>query len=278
MDRSEGRGLPERDDLLRIGKVELTSRLIVGSGGASSNAMVRSIVGASGAEMVTVALRRYDPNQSGPSLYELLRESDVIILPNTAGCYSATEAVRVASLAREALDTDLIKLEVVADDTTLLPDPIELLRAAETLVERGFSVYAYTNDDPILAQRLAEAGVDAVMPLGAPIGSGLGIRNPHNIELIRELVSVPVILDAGIGTASDAALAMELGCDAVLVASAITRARDPLSMARAMSRAVQAGRLARFAGRIPKRHLALASSPTSPLLGREVTTDEWVEE
>jgi thiazole synthase len=233
--------------------------------------MVRSIVGASGAEMVTVALRRYDPTQSGPSLYELLRESGVIILPNTAGCYSATEAVRVALLAREALETDLIKLEVVADDTTLLPDPIELLRAAETLVERGFSVYAYTNDDPILAQRLAEAGVDAVMPLGSPIGSGLGIRNPHNIELIRELVSVPVILDAGIGTASEAAFAMELGCDGVLVASAITRARDPLTMARAMARAVQAGRLARLAGRIPRRHLAVASSPTTSLFGDAAT-------
>jgi thiazole synthase len=183
-------------------------------------------------------------------------------LPNTAGCRTAAEAVRTAQLAREALETDWIKLEVIADERTLLPDPIELLDAAQSLVAQGFRVLPYTNDDPVLARRLQQAGCVAVMPLGSPIGTGLGVANPHNIELIVGEATVPVILDAGIGTASDAALAMELGCDGVLLASSVTRAQDPAAMATAMAYAVEAGRLARRAGRIPKRFHAQASSPT----------------
>jgi len=189
----------------------------------------------------------------------------VRVLPNTAGCRTAREAVRTAEVAREALETDWVKLEVVADERTLLPDPVELLDAAQTLVGLGFTVLPYTNDDPVLARRLQQAGCAAVMPLGSPIGTGLGIANPHNIELIVSEAAgnggVPVILDAGIGTASDAALAMELGCAGVLLASAVTRAQDPARMAAAMAAAVTAGRLARLAGRIPRRHHAQASSP-----------------
>jgi thiazole synthase len=196
------------------------------------------------------------------SILDVIERVGVRVLPNTAGCRTAREAVQTALLAREALETDWVKLEVVADERTLLPDPIELLDAAQLLVAQGFRVLPYTNDDPVLARRLQQAGCVAVMPLGAPIGTGLGIGNPHNIELIVNEASVPVILDAGIGTASDAALAMELGCDAVLLASAVTRAQDPVAMARAMALAVEAGRLARRAGRIPKRFHAHASSPT----------------
>jgi thiazole synthase len=191
----------------------------------------------------------------------VLRRLGIDPLPNTAGCHTAAEAVLTAQLAREALGTDWIKLEVVADDRTLLPDPVELLDAANTLVREGFTVLAYTNDDPVLALRLEEAGCAAVMPLGSPIGTGLGIRNPHNIELIVARAGVPVVLDAGIGTASDAALAMELGCAAVLLATSVTRANDPERMAAAMRSAVVAGRLARAAGRIPQRFWAQASSP-----------------
>ena len=183
------------------------------------------------------------------------------MLPNTAGCYTAADAVRTARLAREALGTDWVKLEVIADERTLLPDPVELLDAAEQLVGEEFTVLPYTSDDPILARRLEQAGCAAVMPLGSPIGSGLGIRNPHNIELIVESAGVPVVLDAGIGTASDAAIAMELGCDAVLLATSVTRARDAELMAEAMRAAVVAGRLAYLAGRVPRRRYALASSP-----------------
>jgi thiazole synthase len=185
----------------------------------------------------------------------------VRVLPNTAGCRTAFEAVRTAQLAREALETDWVKLEVIADERTLLPEPIELLDAAEQLVGLGFTVLPYTNDDPVLARRLQRIGCAAVMPLGSPIGSGLGIQNPHNIELIVSEAEVPVILDAGVGTASDAALAMELGCEGVLLASSVTRAQDPALMAEAMAAAVRAGRLARLAGRIPRRHHAQASSP-----------------
>jgi thiazole synthase len=199
------------------------------------------------------------------SLIGTIRRAGVALMPNTAGCHTAAEALLVARLAREALETDLVKLEVVADDLTLLPDPVELLDAAQLLIADGFTVLPYTNDDPVLALRLEEAGCAAVMPLGAPIGSGLGIRNPHNIAMIVERAGVPVILDAGIGTASDAALAMELGCAAVLVASAITRAADPARMARAMALAVEAGRSAHEAGRIPRRWHAVASSPASGL-------------
>jgi thiazole synthase len=192
----------------------------------------------------------------------VIDRAGVRVLPNTAGCRTAHEAVQTAQLAREALESDWVKLEVVADERTLLPDPVELLDAAQSLVAQGFQVLPYTNDDPVLARRLQQAGCVAVMPLGSPIGTGLGIANPHNIELIVSEAAVPVILDAGIGTASDAALAMELGCDGVLLASSVTRAQDPVAMATAMARAVEAGRLARLAGRIPKRFHAQPSSPT----------------
>jgi thiazole synthase len=244
-----------------IAGVELDSRLILGTGGAPSLQVVEQALTASRAAMCTVAMRRVDA-ATGGSILEVLDRRGIRVLPNTAGCRTAREAVRTAQLAREALETDWVKLEVVADERTLLPDPVELLDAAQTLVALGFSVLPYTNDDPILARRLQQAGCAAVMPLGSPIGTGLGIGNPHNIELIVGEAEVPVILDAGIGTASDAALAMELGCDAVLLASAVTRAQDPARMAEAMAAAVHAGRLARTAGRIPRRDHAHASSPT----------------
>jgi thiazole synthase len=243
-----------------IAGVELGSRLILGTGGAPSLQVVDETLRASGTALCTVAMRRVDAATSG-SLIDVIDRAGVRVLPNTAGCRTAREAVRTAQLAREALETDWVKLEVVADERTLLPDPIELLDAAQALVGDGFRVLPYTNDDPVLARRLQQAGCVAVMPLGSPIGTGLGIGNPHNIELIVSEATVPVILDAGIGTASDAALAMELGCDGVLLASAVTRAQDPTAMARAMAHAVQAGRLARGAGRIPKRFHAEASSP-----------------
>ncbi len=248
------------EDPLLLGGRTLQSRLLVGTGGFSSLALVSEAVAASGSEIVTVALRRVDPAARG-SLLDVLRELGVQVLPNTAGCHTARDAVLTARLAREALETEWIKLEVIGDEDTLLPDGAELLRAAEELVAEGFVVLPYTNDDPVLARRLLDVGCVAVMPLGAPIGSGMGIRNPYNITLIREAVDAPVILDAGIGTASDAALAMELGCDAVLAASAISRAQDPVRMARAIRAAVQAGRLARTAGRIPRRLYATASTP-----------------
>ena len=232
--------------------------LILGTGGAQSLAVLEQAIKASGTTLVTLALRRVDV--AGPGLLPMLDRLGVRVLPNTAGCYTAGDAVKTAHLARDAFETDLIKLEVIGDERTLLPDGIELLRAAEILVGDGFTVLPYTSDDPILARRLADAGCAAVMPAGAPIGSGLGISNPHHIELIRQSVDVPVVLDAGIGTASDAARAMELGCDAVLIASAITRADDPAAMAAAMRHAVTAGRLARAAGRIPRRFHALAST------------------
>ncbi|MFI5492588.1 thiazole synthase [Actinoplanes sp. NPDC051859] len=234
------------------------SRLILGTGGAESLSALEAAIVASGTELVTVALRRVDA--AGPGLLPLLDRLGLRILPNTAGCYTASDAVKAAHLARDAFETDLIKLEVIGDERTLLPDGLELLRAAERLVGDGFRVLPYTSDDPILARRLADVGCAAVMPAGAPIGSGLGIGNPHHIRLIRDSVDVPVILDAGIGTASDAAFAMELGCDAVLVASAVTRAADPARMAAAMRHAVEAGRLAAGAGRIPKRYHAQAST------------------
>ncbi|MGC4944136.1 thiazole synthase [Kribbella sp. DT2] len=249
------------DDSLVIAGREYTSRLVMGTGGAPSLEVLEEALIASGTQLTTVALRRLDPSQQG-SVLDVLRKHDIAVLPNTAGCFTAGEAVLTARLAREALETDLVKLEVVADDHTLLPDPVELLDAAETLAADGFQVLAYTNDDPILARRLEQVGCAAVMPLGAPIGSGLGIRNPHNISMIVEAANVPVVLDAGIGTASDAALAMELGCDAVLLATAVTRAERPALMAAAMRDAVTAGRNALLAGRIPRRyHAAQASSP-----------------
>jgi thiazole synthase len=218
-------------------------------------------VRASDAHLATVALRRVDPAARG-SIVDLLEEAGCSLLPNTAGCFTARDAVTTAQLAREAFETDWIKLEVIGDDRTLLPDGAELLEAAEELVADGFVVLPYTNDDPVLARRLEDAGCAAVMPLGSPIGSGMGIRNPYNLNLIVEGARVPVILDAGIGTASDAALAMELGCEGVLLASAVSRAEDPARMARAMRLAVESGRLAREAGRIPRRLYAEASTPT----------------
>lgn len=240
------------------------SRLIAGTGGFRDPDTLERALLASRAEIVTVALRRVDGTAPG-SLIERLDRAGYFILPNTAGCYTARDAVMTAQLAREALQTDWVKLEVIGDERTLLPDPVELLRAAEELVDDGFVVLPYSNDDPVLAQRLEGLGCAAVMPLGSPIGSGMGIRNPYNLALILEHAGVPVILDAGIGTASDATLALELGCDAVLVASAISRAADPPAMAEAIHHAVLAGKFARNAGRIPRRGYAYASTQTEGL-------------
>ena len=248
------------DDPLIIAGREYSSRLITGTGGADNLAVLERALVASGTELTTVSIRRVD-SAGGSGVLEVLRRLGIDPLPNTAGCRTAAEAVLTARLAREALGTDWIKLEVIADDRTLLPDPIELLEAAHTLVADGFTVLAFTNDDPVLNLRLEEAGAAAVMPLGSPIGTGLGIRNPHNLELIVARAGVPVVLDAGIGTASDAALAMELGCAAVMLATSVTRATDPEKMAAAMRSAVIAGRLARQAGRVPQRFWAQASSP-----------------
>jgi len=250
---------PRTEDHLTIAGRTFRSRLILGTGGFSTLQALASSLAASGAELATVALRRIDTTQRG-SVLTVLEEAGVRVLPNTAGCYTARDAVVTARLARDGLDTNWIKLEVIGDERTLLPDPAELLVAAEQLVDEGFVVLPYTSDDPVLARRLEDIGCAAVMPLGSPIGSGMGIRNAYNLGLIREQAGVPVILDAGIGTASDAALAMELGCDGVLCASAIARAEDPVAMARAIAGAVQAGHLARRAGRIPRRLYAQAST------------------
>jgi thiazole synthase len=248
------------DDTLRIGDRELRSRLILGTGGFARLETLADAIAASGTEMVTVALRRIDPAAQG-SLVQVLDDAGVALLPNTAGCFTARDAIATARLAREAFETDWVKLEVIGDERTLLPDAAELLEAAEVLVADGFTVLPYTTDDPVLARRLEDAGCAAVMPLGSPIGSGMGINNPYNLSLIVDAAGVPVVLDAGVGTASDAALAMELGCDAVLCASAISRAAEPVDMARAVRAAVDAGRLARTAGRIPRRLHAEASTP-----------------
>ena len=248
------------EDGFELGGRSWGARLIVGTGGFRSLEQMEEALIASGTEIVTVALRRVDPEAEG-SVVDVIRRLGAFVLPNTAGCYTARDAVRTAKLAREAFETDWVKLEVIGDDRTLLPDAVQLVEAADTLVDDGFTVLPYTNDDPILARRLEEAGCAAVMPLGSPIGSGMGIRNPYNIQIIAERSGVPVILDAGIGTASDAALAMELGCDAVLLASAVSRAEDPVGMATAMRAAVEAGWVARQAGRIPRRLHAEASTP-----------------
>jgi thiazole synthase len=257
-------GAEEAADPFTIAGETFTSRLVLGTGGLPSMDSLERVVRASGTQLVTVALRRVEA-VAGNSMMQVLDRCGVRLLPNTAGCQTAREAVRTAELAREAFETDWVKLEVIGDERTLLPDAVELLDAAEQLVLKGFQVFAYTTDDPVLGRRLADAGCAAVMPLGSPIGSGLGIRNPHAIALLREAVSVPVVLDAGIGTASDAALAMELGCDAVLLASAVTRARDPERMALAMRQAVEGGRLARGAGRIPRRWYAQESTAAQGL-------------
>jgi thiazole synthase len=247
-----------------LGGRQWSSRLIAGTGGFRSLEQMEEALLSSGAEIVTVALRRIDPEAKG-SVLDVLDRLGLFALPNTAGCFTARDAVRTARLAREAFETDWIKLEVIGDDRTLYPDAVELLDAAETLVGEGFTVLPYTNDDPILARRLEEAGCAAVMPLGSPIGSGAGIRNPYNIAIVAERAGVPVVLDAGIGTASDAALAMELGCDAVMAASSIFGAEDPAAMATALRGAVEAGHAARRAGRIPRRTHAEASTPEDGL-------------
>jgi thiazole synthase len=246
-------------DRFSIAGRELRSRLILGTGGFKSHEVLRQALAASGAELCTVALRRLDPAARG-SILDVMAQAGVEVLPNTAGCYTARDAIITAQLAREAFETDWIKLEVIGDDRTLLPDAPELLEAAEALVDDGFMVLPYTTDDPVLGRRLEDVGCVAVMPLGSPIGSGMGIRNPYNLAIMIERAGVPVILDAGVGTASDAALAMELGCDAVLCASAISRAHDPVAMAHAIRGGVEAGRLARLAGRIPRRRYAEAST------------------
>jgi len=252
-------GAPEADESWQLGGRSWSSRLIAGTGGFRSLEQMEDALRAAGTEIVTVALRRIDPAAEG-SVLDAIDRLGLFALPNTAGCYTARDAVRTAKLAREAFQTDWVKLEVIGDDRTLYPDAVELLDAAEQLVADGFTVLAYTNDDPILARRLEQAGCAAVMPLGSPIGSGAGIRNPYNIAIITERAEVPIVLDAGIGTASDAALAMELGCDAVLAASAIFGAEDPTAMAGALRGAVLAGRAARAAGRIPRRTHAEAST------------------
>ena len=246
--------------MFKIADREFRSRLIIGTGGFRDLKTMGEAVVASGAEMATLALRRVDPSARG-SIVDVLQDAGCFLLPNTAGCFTARDAVATAQLAREAFDSEWVKLEVIGDDKTLLPDPVELVEAAETLVADGFTVMPYTNDDPILARRLEDVGCAAVMPLGSPIGSGMGIRNPYNLRLIIEQARVPVILDAGIGTTSDAAIAMEMGCGGVLLASAVSRAQDPAKMARAMRLAVEAGRLAHQAGRIPHRLYAEASTP-----------------
>jgi thiazole synthase len=251
-----------REKLQIAGRV-FQSRLIFGTGGFTSLQMMADALKESAAEMATVAMRRVDPRAKG-SILDVIEEASCDVLPNTAGCFTAADAVLTAQLAREALGTEWIKLEVIGDDQTLLPDGPELLVAAEKLVDEGFVVLPYCNDDPILARRLEALGCAAVMPLGSPIGSGTGIRNPMNIAIIIENAKVPVILDAGIGTASDATIAMELGCDGVLVASAIAKAGDPVRMSRSIRLAVEAGRLAYEAGRIPRR---LFADPSSPVEG-----------
>jgi thiazole synthase len=246
-------------DLLIAGE-RLSSRLFLGTGGLPRPDLVAPVLDAARAGLVTVSLRRTSSTAPG-GLLALLRDLGVPILPNTAGCLSAREAVLTAELAREALGTHWVKLEVIGDEASLRPDPLELVGAAEELVGRGFIVLPYTTDDPVLARRLAAVGCAAVMPLGSPIGSGLGILNPHAIEAVVAAVDVPVVLDAGVGTASDAALAMELGCDAVLAATAVTRAADPVAMAHALRLAVEAGRAAHGAGRVPRRTTARSASP-----------------
>jgi thiazole synthase len=263
-DRTVEKSAPAGVQSFELGGRSWGSRLIVGTGGFRSLDDLERAVEVSGAEIVTVALRRVDPLAKG-SVLDVIDGLGAFALPNTAGCYTARDAVRTARLAREAFETEWIKLEVIGDDRTLFPDAVELIDAAQTLVAEGFTVLPYANDDPILARRLEEVGCAAVMPLGSPIGSGMGIRNPYNVQIIVERASVPVVLDAGIGTASDAALAMELGCDGVLLSSSVARAEDPVRMAGAMRAAVEAGYAARRAGRIPRKLHAQASTPEEGL-------------
>lgn len=262
--------VPDNKPLVIAGKT-YASRLIVGSGKYRDLAETQAATEASGAEMITVAVRRTNIGQhpGEPSLLDVVPPSTYTILPNTAGCYTAAEAVRTCKLARELLDGHkLVKLEVLGDQKTLFPNVTETLLAAEQLVADGFDVMVYTSDDPLVAKRLEEIGCVAVMPLGAPIGSGLGIRNPYNLMMILENATVPIIVDAGVGTASDAAIAMELGCDGVLMNSAIAHATHPVLMASAMKKAVQAGREAFLAGRMPRKLYASASSPLDGLINK----------
>jgi thiazole synthase len=256
-------------DPLVIAGQSFTSRLIVGTGKYSSNAIMAQAHHASGAELVTVAVRRVNiADRSRESMLDYIDADRYQLLPNTAGCYTAEEAIRTARLAREAGMSNWVKLEVIGDERTLFPDNEALLEATRQLVKDGFVVLPYTTDDPVVCRKLEDAGAAAVMPLGAPIGSGLGIQNANNIRIIREFSKVPVIVDAGVGTASDASLAMELGADAVLMNTAIAGAKDPVAMARAMRLSVEAGRLAYLAGRIPRKMYATASSPVEGLVGR----------
>jgi thiazole synthase len=258
------------EDVLKIGKHTFTSRLFVGTGKYKDFQETRAALEASGAQVVTVAVRRVDLSKAADqSLLEYMREKGFQLLPNTAGCYSAEDAVRTCRLAREAGMTDFVKLEVLGDPQTLFPDVEQTLEAARILVKEGFTVLPYTTDDPITCRKLEDIGCAAVMPLAAPIGSGLGIRNPYNIEIILRQAKVPVIVDAGVGTASDAAIAMELGCHGVLMNTAIAGAKNPVSMARAMKLGVEAGRLAYLSGRIPKKLYATASSPLEGVIGAE---------
>jgi thiazole synthase len=255
------------DDKLIIKGIEFKSRLWVGTGKYKDFEETRKAVEASGTDVVTVAVRRVNiMDQKSENLLDYIDPKKYKILPNTAGCFTVEDALRYARIAREAGVSDLIKLEVIGDEKTLFPDVCGLLKATEILAKEGFIVLPYSNDDPITAKRLVDAGAAAVMPLGAPIGSGLGIRNPYNIKIILETVHIPVIIDAGVGTASDAAIAMELGCDAVLINTGIAGAQDPIAMAEAMKHAVIAGRLAYKAGRIPKKLYATASSPIEGML------------
>jgi len=253
-------------DLVIAGRT-FRSRLIVGTGKYPSPVIMRAAHEASGTDMVTVAVRRVDISRKTESLLDYIDTAKIFLLPNTAACYTAADAIRTARLGREAGMSNWVKLEVIGDEQTLFPDNEGLLEATRVLVKEGFVVLPYTNDDPVMCRKLADAGAAAVMPLGAPIGSGLGIQNPNNIRIIREQATVPVIVDAGVGTASDAAVAMELGADGVLMNTAIAGAQDPVAMARAMKLAVEAGRLAYLAGRIPKKSYATASSPLQGVIG-----------
>ena len=256
----------ENGGTLKFGGREFRSRLIVGTGKFPDYQTMQRAHEASGAEMVTVAVRRVNLDRTQESLLDFIDTARYALLPNTAGCYSAEEAIRTAMLAREVGLSDMVKLEVIGDQRTLFPDNEELLKATRALVKEGFVVLPYTNDDPIMAKKLEDAGAAVVMPLAAPIGSGLGIRNPYNIRIILEAAQVPIIVDAGVGTASDAAIAMELGCDGVLMNTAIACAKDPVAMATAMRHAMIAGRSAYLAGRIPKKLYASASSPLEGMI------------
>jgi thiazole synthase len=251
----------EKMNGLKIGDTVYQSRLIMGTSGYPNFDVMLRALDVAGVEMVTVAIRRVKLSGAEENLFNMLHKRGYTILPNTAGCYTAKEAILTAQLTREALETNLIKLEVIGDEQTLFPDVEQLLSAAATLVKDGFTVLPYCNDDPITCKKLEDLGCAAVMPLGAPIGSGMGIRNPYNIQIIRDRVSLPLIVDAGVGIASDATVAMELGCDGVLLNTAVAKARHPVLMAEAMRKAIEAGHLAFLAGRIPRKLYASASSP-----------------